>query len=160
MKIWPKENYNVATKKPVNKILQSLRMYTREKTYVPTIFFPRKGKPFIGVIGDTHFALQYAAWERMTMPPVINGIIITLEESNIVQIKMRVPVYVTTFFIVWVSICGLFQSLIIYFLISGQNFNFGMLMPLILAVFAFVIINFGFRKAVRLCKQSLAKILV
>jgi hypothetical protein len=155
MRFIPSEEYNIEIRKTKDEIIKLLHLYTELRENMSVFRFPRN-KLFIGIINMADFRLIPGIIYGKSFRPVITGSISEHKGKCIINIKMQLMEYVVTFIIIWISFSVVFIALP---LILGPKFSFIMLTPVIMLIYGYLIMYFGFRYGAKKARKKLTQIL-
>lgn len=140
----PKLDFSIETSLSKDEVLRKLKEVTWPDQKVPRrVPFRGYSELFYGQIGSFNFNICPAY--NNSFVPVIYGEVYGKDDGAIVNIQLRMIEFVCVFWIIWLSFAALFFITMLLFLVSGQSFSFGMLVPLILFAFGYCLGFFGFR---------------
>jgi hypothetical protein len=138
------------------RILQS-RTLIREG--LPLVRWPRD-KDFIGTFTGDGFRLIPARGERSSFRPEILGRVTDTRDGCAVAVRMAPLLSVSVFMIVWLSLCALLLCIAAGSVIAGRSpLSFGVLVPLLMIAFGFVLLHAGFRYSAERARRKLIALL-
>jgi|GEM_PF-2698506 len=157
MRFIPNFTFKIQTHHSKDVVLRRLQEITHLEEKIPNMKSRRFKELFYGQASDESFMISpVMRFLQGSFIPIIYGKVFETEEGTIVNLSMNLINSVVVFWIVWLSLCGLFFLLILCLLIFGKmSFSFGVFMPIILFCFGYGLGYFGLKHEAMICKNYL-----
>lgn len=114
-----------------------------------------------GTISDNTFKISRVIRYRNSFLPVIKGTVSSFVNKTEIHISMKMHLVVTIFMIFWLSLTGIIASFILIILLQSlisfnfRGLGFPMLIPVMMFLFGYLMMLFGFKYEARKAKKDL-----
>jgi hypothetical protein len=106
--------------------------------------FERRTEKFEGEVSETGFKISRIIRYRNSFLPIVQGQFSPLIKGVRIEVRMRLHVAVLIFSILWLSFVGVSAVTVISQIISTGKFEGGMLIPLGMLLFYYLLVTIGF----------------
>lgn len=167
MKFLPIERYTLLTKLSPTEVKALLEANVAYKSRGMQLKIgwsaPAPGKPYEGVVEDNRFEISRIIDYRNSFLPVIIGEVSDDIVHTAVRIRMRLNIAVAVFMLFWFT--GVTVGFIVFLILLTKSLFFGgkfevvMLVPMVMLVFGFLLVNWGFRSEANKSRKFLQALL-
>ena len=119
----------------------------------------KDSKPYEGHISGDNFEINRIIGYRNSFLPQIKGNIQAAASGAVVEVKMRLSIFVYIFLAFWCGSLGIFFMTFLVSNILKEQFDPVIFIPLGMILFAYLMVTGGFKYEAKIAKKDLRKIL-